>query len=166
MNSSKVGLGCRLAYLVGGTPPKPPRNFKEAMTEAKKKPVRTFRKTIRFTEDEAKRLEAIARAKGIPVAELIRKKVLDLPVPDRISPKKLAKRLEEFRKLLYEVNKIGVNLNQIARHCNKYREVDCEVLVQLIEIKRELKALVQTAYEELTGDNRQASREKLPQKES
>jgi len=136
------------------------------MTEAKKKPARTFRKTIRFTEDEVKRLEAIAKAKGIPVSELIRKKVLDLPIPDRISPEKLAKRLKEFRKLLYEVNKIGVNLNQIARYCNKYREIDCEVLAQLIEIKRELKTLVRTAYEELTSDNRQASREEFPEKES
>ena len=140
--------------------------FGEIMAEVKKKSIRTFRKTVRFTEDEVKHLEAIAEAKGIPVSELIRKKVLDLPIPDRISPEKLAKRLEEFRKLLYEVNKIGVNLNQIARYCNKYREVDCEVLAQLIEIKRELKALVQTAYEELTGDNRQASREEFPEKES
>jgi len=136
------------------------------MAEEKKKSIRTFRKTVRFTEDEVKHLEIIAEAKGIPVSELIRKKVLDLPIPDRISPEKLAKRLEEFRKLLYEVNKIGVNLNQIARYCNKYREVDCEVLAQLIEIKRELKALVQTAYEELTSDNRQASREEFPEKES
>jgi len=136
------------------------------MTKVKKKPARTFRKTVRFTEDEVKRLEAIAKAKGIPVSELIRKKVLDLPIPDRISPEKLAKRLKEFRKLLYEVNKIGVNLNQIARYCNKYREVDCEVLAQLIEIKRELKTLVRTAYEELTSDNRQAGREEFPEKES
>lgn len=142
------------------------KGLTENKAQESKAQKRVFRKTVRFTEDEVKRLEQIAEAKGIPVSELIRKKVLDLPIPDRISPEKLAKRLEEFRKLLYEVNKIGVNINQIARYCNKYREVDCEVLAQLIEIRRELKALVQTAYEGLTSDNRQAGREELPERES
>lgn len=120
----------------------------------------------KLTEEEARKVREIAEAKGITVSDFVRSRLLDLPIPDRISPEKLAKRLEEFRKLLYEVNKIGVNINQIARYCNKYREVDCEVLAQLIEIRRELKALVQTAYEGLTSDNRQAGREELPERES
>jgi len=120
----------------------------------------------KLTEEEARKVREIAEAKGITVSDFVRSRLLDLPIPDRISPERLAKKLEEFRKLLYEVNKIGVNINQIARYCNKYREVDCEVLAQLIEIRRELKALVQTAYEGLTGDNRQTGREELPERES
>ena len=120
----------------------------------------------KLTEEEARKVREIAEAKGITVSDFVRSRLLNLPIPDRISPERLAKKLEEFRKLLYEVNKIGVNINQIARYCNKYREVDCEVLAQLIEIRRELKALVQTAYEGLTSDNRQAGREELPERES
>lgn len=127
---------------------------------------RTVRKTIRFTEEEARKLEIVAEAKGIALSELIRKKALDLPIPERISPKKLAKRNREFRELLYQVNKIGVNLNQIARYCNQYREIDCKVLEEILGIKRDLKALVRRAYEDLTDDNRQTGGAELPESES
>ena len=114
--------------------------------EKNKAQKRIYRKTVRFTEDEVKRLEQVAEAKGIPVSELIRKKVLDLPIPERISPERLAKKSEEFRKFLYEINKIGVNINQIARYCNQYREVDCEVLARLIEIREDLRDLLDKFY--------------------
>jgi transcriptional regulator with XRE-family HTH domain len=124
--------------------------------EGKKK--RGIRKTIRFTEEEVKKLQRLAEAKGLTISELIRLKVLDLPIPNRISPERLAKKNEDFRKLLYEVNKIGVNINQIARYCNKYREVDVYVLEKLLEIERNLKKLLETAYRGLTDDNKPSDR--------
>ena len=43
-----------------------------------------------------------------------------------------------------------MNLNQIARYCNQYREVDAKVLEKVIEMERELKELLERIYEELT----------------
>lgn len=112
----------------------------------------------KLTEEEAERVRKVAEAKGLTVSELIRLKLLDLPIPNRISPERLAKKNEDFRKLLYEVNKIGVNINQIARYCNKYREVDVYVLEKLLEIERNLKKLLETAYRGLTDDNKPSDR--------
>jgi len=111
---------------------------------------RSVRKTVRFTPEEAERIKQIAEAKGLTVSELIRRSVLGLPIPERMSPKRLAKRNEIFRKYLTEVNRIGVNINQIARYCNKYREVDALVLERLVEIERELGELLEELYFEMT----------------
>jgi len=111
---------------------------------------RSVKKTVRFTPEEAERIKQIAEAKGLTVSELIRRSVLGLPIPERMSPKRLAKRNEIFRKYLTEVNRIGVNINQIARYCNKYREVDTLVLERLVEIERELGELLEELYFEMT----------------
>jgi len=111
---------------------------------------KTVRKTVRFSPEEAEKLELIAKSKGITVSELIRASVFKLNIPNRITPEKLAKRDKLFRKFLYETNKIGVNINQIARYCNKYREVDALVLEKLIEIEKDLKELLNRIYAEFT----------------
>ena len=105
---------------------------------------------MRFSPEEAEKLELIAKAKGITISELIRSAVLKLPIPERISLEKLAKRDKNFKRFLYEINRVGVNLNQIARYCNQYREVDAKVLEKVIEMERELKELLERIYEELT----------------
>lgn len=119
----------------------------------------TIRKTIRFTPEEVKKLETIAEAKGITLSDLIRRSVLNYKIPERISPERLARKSEIFRKYLSEINRIGVNLNQIARHCNRYREVDALVLEELLKIEKTLTELLNRLYEELTNANQSASRE-------
>jgi len=111
---------------------------------------KTVRKTVRFSPEEAEKLELIAKAKGITVSELIRNSVLGIPIPERISPERLIKRNRLFGSLLYEINKIGVNLNQITKHCNQYREVDILVLEKVVETERVLKELVEKIYEEFS----------------
>lgn len=118
---------------------------------------RQIKKTIRFTEEEIEKLERVAKGKGITLSELIRKKALDVELPQRISPERLAKRNQVFRQLAYEINRIGVNLNQIARYCNRNREIDCLVLQEILETKRLLETLLETAYNELTSDNKPAT---------
>ncbi len=132
--------------LVGGNfPPNPPK-FLEAKVEKKK----IVALATKVSEEEAEKIKQIAEAKGITVSDLIRRSVLKLPIPERMSPEKLRKKNEAIRQLTYEVNKLGVNLNQIAKHCNKYREVDALVLEKIIEIETKLTELLEIAYRSLT----------------
>ena len=114
---------------------------------------REVRKTVRFSREEVERLEQIANAKGITLSDLIRRSVLKIPIPERMSPEKLAKKNEALREVAYELNKIGINVNQIARYCNKNREVDALVLEKLIQIERKLEEIFITAYESLIYDS-------------
>lgn len=41
--------------------------------------------------------------------------------------------------LLYQLNKMGINLNQIAKYANQNQEVDLKVLMQLASIEKLLK---------------------------
>lgn len=48
--------------------------------------------------------------------------------------------------LLYQLNKIGVNLNQIAKYCNEQRKTGqmnlVKILVKITEIERQIKELI------------------------
>ena len=111
---------------------------------------RTVTIATKLTEKEAERVKQIAQAKGLTASELLRRSVLNLPIPERISPERLKKKNEVIRRLVYEINKLGINLNQVARHCNRYREVDALVLEEIIAIERKLTELLETAYRSLT----------------
>lgn len=93
-------------------------------------------KTIRFrvNDDELKAIEA--RAFGSVSAWL---RDLALNEPKRRKPKPVDPQL------LFELNKIGVNLNQIARYCNTAPEFSgadkVDLLLILAGIEEELKAL-------------------------
>lgn len=74
---------------------------------------------FRLTGDEHARLAATATAAGVSVAELARAKALGgravaaLTAPAAVQSRQDAAALAALR---YEVNAVGVNLNQIARH--------------------------------------------------
>ena len=55
--------------------------------------------------------------------------------------KKVKTKEEEFfnQDLIYQINKIGVNLNQIARAVNQKDRV--AILTELVEIEKQLRAL-------------------------
>ena len=90
------------------------------------------RVTIRFTEDEYNKLKTKADELGISLSTYIRKKALGNR--ERISSKC-------NKELLYEMNRIGNNLNQIARHCNITKTIDKLVLQSLVEIEKKLNDL-------------------------
>ncbi len=92
------------------------------------------RVTIRFTDDEYNQLKAKADELDISLSTYIRKKTLGNR--ERISTKC-------DKKLLYEINRIGNNLNQIAKHCNINKSVDKLVLKSLVEIEKKLNDLEQ-----------------------
>jgi len=90
------------------------------------------RVTIRLTQDEYDKLSQQAKALDITLSQLLRKK--------------LGNR-ESFttkcdKELLYEINRIGNNLNQIAKHCNINKSVDKLVLKSLVEIERKINEII------------------------
>ena len=113
--------------LQGGRPPNTPLKKDKRMAKDK-------RVTIRFTDDEYNQLKAKADELDISLSTYIRKKTLGNR--ERISTKC-------DKKLLYEINRIGNNLNQIAKHCNINKSVDKLVLKSLVEIEKKLNDLEQ-----------------------
>jgi hypothetical protein len=75
---------------------------------------------VNVTEDVHAKLVEIAKKHNITLAELFRlsvhTEIENAPKPKKKKSKIIYKRTDP--NLLYEVNKIGVNLNQIARHLN------------------------------------------------
>ena len=127
---------------------------------------RTVRITSRFTPEEAEKIRRIAESKGITVSDLIRRSVLKLKIPERMTPEKFSKRNEVFRRYLSEVNRIGVNLNQIARKVNTKKEIDLEVYLAVLQMELELHNLLRRLYEELTDVDKPSGRQDEAGRES
>jgi len=95
---------------------------------------RTKRVTIRFTPDEYNSLKEKATQFDMTLSDYIRTKLLTKK--EKVRPSKCNK------ELLYHINRIGNNLNQIARHCNSTGTVDRFVLKELVEIEKKLNELL------------------------
>ena len=54
---------------------------------------------------------------------------------------KIFKDFSTYKNLLKEINKIGINLNQISKYCNSYKNVDTLVLEELKKINKQLNKL-------------------------
>ncbi len=88
------------------------------------------------------KLSIMADELGISLAELFRKSVGTSIENSR--EKKNEKRVHKVAdpQLIYEVNKIGNNLNQISKHLNQGQKIDFEILNLLIEIQKNTKELL------------------------
>ena len=104
---------------------------------------RQIRFTVRVNEKEAKWLREAAWREKRSVAEFIRNRALGGELP------KIPASTEDLiRQLTYEINKVGVNINQIARSSNmngyqtgyekRKLEEDMKVLLELRELVFEL----------------------------
>lgn len=102
------------------------------MDRKKKYDDKFVRKTLRFTPQEFEKVE-IERAKtNLDFTNFCKSAILKKKVKTKDE--------ENFnRDLIYQVNKIGVNLNQIARAINQKDRV--AVLTELIEIEKQLRLL-------------------------
>jgi type II secretory pathway component PulF len=76
---------------------------------------REIRITVRLSKEEKEQLKKIAESKGMTVSDYVRSRLTG--VRRRRKPK--AEELELYRQLIYELNRVGVNLNQIARTLNR-----------------------------------------------
>jgi len=87
------------------------------------------RKTISFTNEEFENITENLNLTNLDFStfakSILLKKKIKLPIE---------------KELIYEINKIGVNLNQIAKSVNKSEKV--AVLTQLVEIEKALKSLI------------------------
>lgn len=102
------------------------------MDRKKKYDDKFIKKTLRFTPDEFEKVE-IERAKtNLDFTNFCKSAILKKRVKTKDE--------ENFnRDLLYQVNKIGVNLNQIARAVNQKDKI--AILTELVEIEKQLRAL-------------------------
>ena len=79
---------------------------------------------VNVTEDVHTKLVQISKKHNITLAELFRisvhTEIENAPSPRKVKSKIIYKQTDP--NLLYEVNKIGVNINQIARHLNSGKD--------------------------------------------
>jgi len=87
------------------------------------------------------KLENFAEAKGITKAEWIRQK-LKLEYENVRQPTVITVAKTTDPKVLYELQKIGTNLNQLALHANTNKTLDRMILTHLVSIEDRLKALL------------------------
>lgn len=101
------------------------------MDRKKKYDDKFIKKTIRFTPDEFEKVE-IERAKtNLDFTNFCKSAILKKKVKTKDE--------ENFNQdLIYQINKIGINLNQIARAVQKDRVA---VLTELVEIEKQLKEI-------------------------
>lgn len=102
------------------------------MDRKKKYDDKFIKKTIRFTPDEFEKVE-IERAKtNLDFTNFCKSAILKLKVKTKDE--------ENFSQdLIYQINKIGINLNQIARAVNQKDRV--AVLTELVEIEKQLREI-------------------------
>ena len=102
------------------------------MDRKKKYDEKFIRKTIRFTPDEYEKIEEQRAKTNLDFTSFCKSAILK---------KKVKTKEEEFfnQDLIYQINKIGVNLNQIARAVNQKDKI--AILTELVEIEKQLREL-------------------------
>jgi len=92
---------------------------------------------IRLTPSELDKIEQLAKENNAKnLSDFVRQIVLT-------GKFKTTKAQQNYEALLYEINKIGNNINQIAKHCNINNSVDIKVLEELARIEEELSILME-----------------------
>jgi len=121
-DKSNIGTPCD----VGEPPPSTPPTPEGANLEDTKK----YKKTIRFTKSEIEQIEKKLKEHNLSFSEFARNAILCKKINSKISIK-----------LVYEINKIGNNLNQVAKRVNTLKRLDQDVLGVLIDIDKKMDEL-------------------------
>jgi signal transduction protein with GAF and PtsI domain len=88
---------------------------------------------VYFSESDFLELKEEATQKNISMAELVRQK-MQTKIPNAPAPKKSKKSYRTTDpKLLFELNKIGNNLNQIAKKLNTKNELESKAIFEIYE---------------------------------
>jgi hypothetical protein len=132
---------------------------KGKMKKEKRKREKEKRETeikIRLTSKEREEIRELAREEGLNVSEYIRKRALQRQAEEQA-------KLEMERQLIYQLNKIGVNLNQIARGINILRKKgvlddrdkkNLEVIKGIVEkVSKELEGVLTNAFKHRISKN-------------
>ncbi len=101
--------------------------------------------TIRLTDEELNKIREKAKKEGLTISDLFRQSVLGKSAVRR----KRKIDCNVVKMLAYEINKIGVNINQIAKRINTTGEIDIQVLESLVNIEYTLAEILKmVGYEE------------------
>ncbi len=109
--------------------------------DRKAEPQRSYNIQVRVSLEEYRQLKDLSDSLGVSLSEVVRSKVFKGEFP-QFRKERLEKICSYIPALIREINRIGVNINQIASHCNKGRVVDFQVLRQLEDISEELSSLL------------------------
>lgn len=94
---------------------------------------------FRTTKNEKTFIEELAKLNGYEnnLSDFVRKSVINpMLIPQKTNFKK-------SKEMVYEINKIGVNLHMITKHCNKFQSVDLEVLQAVMLIQEQLNEVLE-----------------------
>ena len=105
--------------------------------------VKDIRKTLRFSQKEYEKINQELQNANVTFSDFARSAILK---------KKIILPIE--KDLLYELNKIGNNLNQIARAINSNEKI--EVLKMLVNIENKLSELMKWLLNILEGEKARA----------
>lgn len=135
------------------TPVATPPKKKAASTEGGRK----YIIKLRCTEDEKAKIKAIARSCEMDVSELLRelinKHLAGIKIPT-LRPVRRKRQFGRLYKAYKELNRIGVNINQIARGINimvkggRSHESFPEILCEIMSISNRLDVILDVALEE------------------
>ncbi len=126
---------------------------KAASTEGERK----YIIKLRCTEEEKAKIKAIAKSCEMDVSELLRelinKHLAGIKIPT-LRPVRRKRQFGRLYKAYKELNRIGVNINQIARAINimakggRYHESFPEILCEIMSISNRLDVILDVALEE------------------
>jgi len=135
------------------TPVATPPKKKAAYTEGGRK----YIIKLRCTEEEKAKIKAIAKSCGMDVSELLRelinKHLAGIKIPT-LRPVRRKRQFGRLYKAYKELNRIGVNINQIARGINimakggRSHESFPEILCEIMSISNRLDVILDVALEE------------------
>ena len=135
------------------TPVATPPKKKAASTEGGRK----YIIKLRCTEEEKAKIKAIAKSCEMDVSELLRelinKHLAGIKIPT-LRPVRRKRQFGRLYKAYKELNRIGVNINQIARAINimakggRYHESFPEILCEIMSISNRLDVILDVALEE------------------
>ena len=94
------------------------------------KKIKSVRKSIRLSFEENDILLTELKKHNLTFSNYARAKILNQKIKSKIT-----------NDLIYEVSKIGNNLNQISKYVNTVKALDFSVLEKLIEIEKHLESL-------------------------
>lgn len=98
------------------------------LLKARNKMPKEIRKTIRFSDEEYSKIEKMMNEHNLTFAEFARGAILKKKIKTNLT-----------KEMIFEVNKIGNNLNQIAKSVNSKDRKN--VLLKLIEIQNDIKKM-------------------------
>ena len=93
---------------------------------------------LRLNDIENEKLEYLAVQSKLSKSDIIRKLILENEIKEK--PDK------EFYKVMNELSKIGINLNQIATKVNSTNELDKKYYIEQVNEIREFTKLIKEKY--------------------